>query len=249
MNMLILKTLVRFLLVLRFHFHRLTRTGAFKAPGAKLVSHRGTRTANIIKGGLFKFHVKQFHESSCSVASLVCVVNTLLEKNHMLTSPAVTQEEILEKVRCAHWKERMGPGGYKGRKGLPLDVLGQVTQAALRAYGIPFASVETVRAAPDKGVQKELKAQLTRFETSGSCILIAHFDQGAFVRELNIPHISPVGGFDPATLKVTILDVDPSQPSPYEISFDRFFSGISTHYLYLFRLFGYGRGGYVLIRL
>ena len=74
------------------------------------------------------------------MASVVCVVNVLRER-YGCPGPTVTQQAILEKVRTAHWKERMEPGGYKGRRGLPLAVLAQVVQDSLRAYGIPFKRV------------------------------------------------------------------------------------------------------------
>ncbi|WP_022665584.1 phytochelatin synthase family protein [Desulfospira joergensenii] len=251
MKILILKYLVRSVLILRYHFHKLTRTGTFGSDGAIPMEACCKKTDNPIKEGLFRHHVKQFHESSCSVASVVCVVNTLLERNGSLPDPPLTQQDILERVRTAHWKERMGPNGYRGKRGLPLDILGNITRSALETYRIPYASIETVGAGSEnsKHFEKTLRKRLEEFETLGNSIIIAHFDQGSFLRELNIPHISPVGGFDLQTGRVTLLDVDPSQIEPYEISFARFCKGISTHYYHMFRLFGYGRGGYIHIRL
>ena len=80
-------------------------------------------------------------------------------------------------------------------------------------------------------------------------MLIAHFDQGAFVPELNIPHISPVGGYDDITDRVTVLDVDRYQSGPYSIPFERFYRGISKPYALPFRLLGLSNGGYVYIQL
>lgn len=251
MNIPMIRYMIRSLLILRYHFHRITRTGSFGTDAAAPIELPYRETGNPVKDGLFRHHVKQFHESSCSVASVVNVVNTLLELNHSLPSPPLTQQKILETVRTAHWKERMEPGGYRGRRGLPIHVLGEITRSALQTYTIPVASIETVQAGrenPEK-FQNTLEKRLVEFETQGRCILIAHFDQGSFVRDLNIPHISPVGGFDPHTRKVVLLDVDPSQKKPYAVSFSRFCSGIFTHYHYMFRPFGYGRGGYIYIKL
>ena len=72
---------------------------------------------------------------------------------------------------------------------------------------------------------------------------------GRYVRALNIPHISPVGSFDPKNMTVTVLDVDSSQENPYRVTFDTFYSGLSSDYGHIFRPFGYGSGGYVFIRL
>jgi len=250
--MLLLKYIMRGYLYLRFFFHKITRTGTFGKGGAAIIPRPFKKASNPLKNALFHHHIKQFHESSCSVASMVTVINAILEISPQNHCPA-TQQAILEKVRTAHWKERMEPNGYKGRRGLPLKVLGQVVKAGLEAYGINYHALETVQARGGKkyaqALRKNLLYRLKQFETRGNCLIIAHFDQGSFVRDLNIPHISPVGGFDPDTQQVTMLDVDPFQPNPYQISFDTFYKGISTHYNHVFKPFGYGRGGYVFIHL
>jgi len=250
--MIIYKYTIRTLLILRYYFHWLTRTGCF-GPGqaVRFSPVPDDKKGDSLRSGLFRYHVKQFHESSCSVASVVSVINTLGESTQGQTAP-ITQQQILDRVRAAHWKERMGPEGYKGRRGLPLTVLGEVIRASLKAYDIPHAGVEIIQAQGGQNAKKikdHLIANLNAFQNQDNCLVIAHFDQGSFVQEMNIPHISPVGGFDATTGQVTILDVDPCQPRPYKIPFFRFYRGISTHYGGIFRLFDYGRGGVVVIRL
>ncbi|MCG8636586.1 MAG: phytochelatin synthase family protein [Desulfobacterales bacterium] len=251
--MMIYKYTIRTWLILRYCFHWVSRTGCFgRSQAVHFSPGRNEKTGNTIRAGLFRHHVKQFHESSCSVASVVSAVNALLEKTRGPQAVPLTQRAILEKVRAAHWKERMGPNGYKGRRGLPLTVLGQVVRASLDAYGLSGAGVEVIQARGGRDsipVKNRLRTLLKEFQDKDNCLLIAHFDQGSFVRELNIPHISPVGGFDPETCQVTILDVDPCQPRPYKLPFRTFYKGISTCYGGVFSLFDYGRGGVVLIRL
>lgn len=253
MDMLILKYIIRGYLYLRYFSHKITRSKSFGSRQADKITTPYKETGNVLKNALFRHHVKQFHESSCSVASVVSVVNAILDKTKALDHGPITQREILEKVKAAHWKERMGTNGYNGRRGLPLDVLGQVVKASLDAYNIHYHCLEIVQAQGGREaslpVRASLLSRLKQFETQGNCLIIAHFDQGSFVPELNIPHISPVGGFDPFTQKVTLLDVDPFQPHPYQISFDTFYNGISTQYHHVFKHFGYGRGGYIFIQL
>ena len=243
---------VRTYLILRYYFHRLTGTGCFGAGQAQsFAPPPGLAKGAQLQAGLLRHHVKQYHESSCSVATVVNVVNALREK-FKIPGPLVTQQAILDTVRTAHWKERMGPNGYKGRRGLPIGVLGDVVRDSLLAYDIPFHRVEVIQ-----GVGKKNKTQAKRkilqhikaFQSNNSCLIIAHFDQGCFIQELNIPHISPVGGFDPVTGTVTILDVDPDQVLPYRIPFSTFYKGISSRYAGVFRPFGYDRGGIVVIHL
>nr|NJM04280.1 phytochelatin synthase [Desulfobacula sp.] len=208
-------------------------------------------TGNFIKDGLVRHHVKQFHESSCSVASVVSVINVLLEKQGTAPAPPLTQKDLLETVKTAHWKERMSDEGYKGRRGLPLPVLGEVVQGSLDAYGIQYKALEVVQVSRDPGKSEKLKqtlrTRLEQFETQGDCVIIAHFDQGSVLPELHIPHISPVGGYDPVSGKVTFLDVDPDQLHPYQVSFEAFYGSLSSNYNPVFRHFGYAEGGYVFI--
>jgi hypothetical protein len=243
---------MRSVLYLRYFFHRLSATGAFGRYPARYETIMPDIQGNPVKAGLYRHHVKQFHESSCSVASVACVVNTLLENQGRLPARPVTQQDLLNRVTAAHWKQRMGPNGYRGRRGLPLPVLGQVVTASLHAFDIAHQGVDVVPATrdPEKTTVflRTLRIRLERFERTGNGIIIAHFDQGSLVPDLNIPHISPVGGFNPDTGEVTLLDVDTSQPGPYTVPFHRFFRAISTNYLHLFNLFGDGRGGYVYIR-
>ncbi|MFH1155193.1 MAG: phytochelatin synthase family protein [Pseudomonadota bacterium] len=247
-----IRQMIRSYLYLDYYFHRITGTGAFGSRAAGPVAESCHEIVNPVKQALYRHFVFQYHESSCSVASVVAAINTLLDVSGNLDRPPVTQKEILETVREGHWKERMGENGYKGRRGLPLHTLGQVVRASLDAYGFSHAGVETVQASGDsrqsRQIRSRLMAHLLQFETSGNCLIIAHFDQGSYVPELHIPHISPVGGFDPVSRMVTILDVDPSQANPYRIPFDLFYQGLSSNYHNLFKPFGYGRGGYIFIR-
>jgi len=101
---------------------------------------------------------------------------------------------------------------------------------------------------PEREKKETLRNRLREFESLGNGVIIAHFDQGAFVPELNIPHISPVGGYDDRTDQVTVLDVDRFQSEPYSIPFERFYRGISKPYPCPFRFLELSNGGYVYIR-
>ncbi|MDY0219868.1 MAG: phytochelatin synthase family protein [Desulfobacterium sp.] len=247
------KMMMRTYLYLRYFFHKTTGTGSFGSDRADYILTPYEESENLLKNALFRHHVKQFHESSCSVASVVNGINAILDRRGVKDFVPITQQQILERVRAGHWKERMGEDGHNGRRGLPLMVLAQVVEKSLEVYGINSRLIEAVEAQPrgrrSRFIRKTLESRLKQFEKRGDCLIIAHFDQGSFVRELNIPHISPVGGFDVETGKVTILDVDPSQPHPYQISFDTFYRGISTDYNHAFRPLGFRRGGYIFIDL
>jgi hypothetical protein len=235
-----------------YFFHKITGTGSFGRREAEYLSDPIQAGGNLLKAALLKHHIKQYHEASCSVATVVSVVNAIREKQGDNFIPA-SQMDILEIVRTGNWKERMSEKGDNGKRGLPLPLLGEIVKGSLDAYGIRYERTEIV-SAPDNKLQKEkilkeLKSRLNDFEIRGDCLIIAHFDQGAFLRTLNIPHISPVGGFDITSGKITILDVDPEQKRPYKISFDTFCKGIFSNYHNLLRPFGFKSGGYIFIKL
>jgi len=235
-----------------YFFHKITGTGAFGRREAEYIHGPVNTGGNPLKAALLKHHVKQYHEASCSVATVVSVVNAMRENQGGNFIP-VSQTDILERVKTGKWKERMSEKGDNGKRGLPLPLLGEIVKGSLDAYGIGYKAVETVEA-PKKSDQsekviKELKKRLSDFETKGDCLIIAHFDQGAFLRTLNIPHISPVGGFDTTNGDVTILDVDPQQEKPYKITFDTFCKGLFSNYHHVLKPFGYKSGGYVFVKL
>jgi len=230
----------------------MTETGPFGPGGATYLQGSVRHDDQPLKAALFRHHVKQYHEASCSVASVVTVINAIRDVQGDRSRP-ITQMDILQKVRTGYWKERMSSEGHNGRRGLPLPLLGEIVKSRLDIYGVGYKTIETVPGAQDAGLaerkKKELRDRLTDFETKGDCLIIAHFGQGAFVKTLNIPHISPVGGFETTKREVAILDVDPDQDKPYRVPFDTFCKGLFSSYNPVLRLFGYRTGGYVFIKL
>ncbi len=244
-------SIIRTYLYLPYFLHKVTRTGPF-AGDAEMLRETAPADGSRLKRALWKHYVRQYHEASCSVASVATVVNALEEVIHG-TAGEITQMDLLDNVKTGNWKKRMSPEGDGGKRGLPLGLFGDVVRGSLEAFQIPFASIEIVdpRGGPLSVQEKKetLRNRLHEFETLGNGLVIAHFDQGAFIPELGIPHISPVGGYDDHTGRVTVLDVDQFQSMPYRIPFERFYRGISKPYLFPFRLRGLANGGYIYIRL
>lgn len=248
----LLRKLVRPYLYARYGFHRLTASGAFRKGHVRYVDQTVSPWWNPLKQAIWKHYVKQFHASSCSVASVVSCVNAI----RALTSNGVrpiTQIEILERITTGHWKERMSPRGYHGQRGLPLPLLGQVVKDSLAAYNLTVKGVDIVPTpktrSPQSPLRARLRERLVEFDRHGRGLIIAHFDQGCLVPALNIPHISPVGAYDRATDRVTMLDVDIDEQKPYQVDFETFFNGLSSDYHHVFQPLGYGSGGYVYIAL
>lgn len=183
---------------------------------------------------------------------MITVVNAVKSLTDANFTP-ISQMDILDTVTTGNWKLRMSEKGDNGRRGLPLPLLKEIAQSSLDAYEIRYSRVEMIQATRNprqmEATIRTVTDRLNRYETDGGCVVIAHFDQGAFVRTLNIPHISPVGAYDSEYRLVTILDVDPDQQYPYTIPFHAFYQGISSNYYFLFSAFGYKTGGCICIHL
>jgi hypothetical protein len=249
----LLRSLIHAYLYLPYCIQKLRGAGPFGMEGATYINAPISPGDNELKKALFRYYIRQYHEASCSVASVVTVVNTLRSRKEK-RPPPISQMDILDRVRVGKWKERMGKKGVNGRRGVPLALLGEIVKGSLLAYGLEHESVETVQACPNPGKTEKIKSRLlqhlTDFDTKGNCLIVAHFNQGVYIPTLGIPHISPVGNFDPRTGKVTILDVDASGlGGPYEIAFGTFYKGMASTYNPLFRHLGYKNGGYVLVKL
>lgn len=248
----LMRNLMRLYFYTRYGFHRVTRTGAFKNGRVRYLHMNVQPQWHPLKRALWKAHVKQFHESSCSVATVVSCINAVRALTNRNATP-VSQASILDRVTTGHWKERLSDGGYHGRRGLPLPLLGKIIGDSFEAYGIRFEDVDIVQT-PLNGsrrslVKTTLKKRLHNFDRLGNSLIVAHFDQGSLVPALNIPHISPVGAYDTVTDRVTVLDVDPDQKVPYEVDFETFYQGLASDYHRVLLAYGYGSGGYVRIRL
>jgi len=246
----LLRTILFAWLRLHYLFDRAAGRGAFAYPEVQPVATPPGTSDNPLKNALWQHYVRQFNAASCSVASVATAVNALLETTGRLARP-VAQLELLERVPTANWKQRMSEGGDHGKRGLPLPLLAKIVRSSLDAYRIEYHCLETLQAVKDpqraNSARQALMRHLTEFETSGDRLLIAHFDQGVALRSLHIPHISPVGAFEPQTAVVTVLDVDPEAPGPYRIPFDIFYRALSSDYNPLFRKFGYGSGGCLIV--
>lgn len=202
---------------------------------------------------LLDHFVHQFNEAACSVATVATVVNAALEMNHGNHLRPITQKEILNTVRVVDWKERIMPSGQGTKRGLPLKELGIAVQHTLYTYKIFFEKFSVTHLDQkdlDLSVEREnLLNRLTAFQHEDNLYMIAHFNQGIFLKGLHLPHISPVGAFNINTKEVLVLDVDKDGPGPYWIPFDVFFKGLSSNFNGKLKDYGYSEGGYICFQI
>lgn len=179
---------------------------------------------------LAPYYVSQFNEAACSVASLTSVVNAI-RKSKPLTSDdkLISQEAILDKVTALDWKKRIvEKDGVGGARGTTLEQLGQIADAALKAYGIK-GSVQILHVEDTKPKTiAAIKSVLAKNEKSRTNFIIANFIQSAFTDDSEAGHISPVGAYDAASDRVLVMDVDREWYEPYWVSTAQFVKGLAT---------------------
>lgn len=190
---------------------------------------------------LLTHYVQQFNNAACSVASIATILNASM--GNSLSQGQISQPDILNIVHVLNWKKRV-----MQRRGLQLKELAVVVESALEAYKIKFDNLEIKYLGDNFDVdteKKNLLNNLINLQSNENQYMIAHFNQGLFLRSLHLPHISPVGAYNTFTNEILVLDVDKDGPGPYWIPFDLFFNGISDNYDGRMSIFGYSGGGYI----
>lgn len=197
-------------------------------------------------------YVRQFNEASCSVASSATVLNAARQFLFGNSCKPIGQDEILEGIRVIHWRERISKEGFQGKRGLPIEKLGIAVEACFRQFAVPFSRLEVFPLSPKKQENKQtrhmLLSKMTAVASGSPVFLIAHFNQGALVRGIHLPHISPVGTFDTKEERALVLDVDPEQ-QPYWVSLSALYKAMCSDFGGALRQYGYDGGGYVWIQL
>lgn len=138
------------------------------------------------------------------------------------------QKDLLEKVNVEHWKALLSPEGHEGHHGTTLEGLGRITEAALKAYGFPSASVHVVHAETSPASKKALIAALKENEKSARNFIIANFNQQSFTDDADAGHIAPLAAFDSGKNRVLVLDPDRDYYEPYWVSVDTLLAGMAT---------------------
>jgi hypothetical protein len=179
---------------------------------------------------LMPYSVPQFNGAACSVASVSAVLNAA-RVGVKLTSDdkLVLQEELLKKVRVGDWEKRIRGGTLSAPRGVTLEILRDVTEGALKAYGIAYERVELLRfEGEEKAELKRLEALLEENERGASDFVIANFLQSAATDDSDTGHISPLGAYDPKRKRTLILETDREWYEPYWISSESLLKGLRT---------------------
>jgi hypothetical protein len=175
---------------------------------------------------LISFYIPQFNEYSCSAATLAMVLNAARAGvPKTAKDKVISEKELLDKFNIEHWKERLNEGGFKGKYGSSLDLLGRIAETAFKEYGFPKTRVKVLHV--NSSTNEGIKAEVLKILKSKAFLLI-NFDQREFTDDAQVGHFAPVGAFDEKNNKVLILDPDREYYEPYWISVAAFLKGMAT---------------------
>lgn len=178
---------------------------------------------------LSPYYIVQRNGTSCSLATATMILNAVREvkTQSYLANPA-TQNEVLEMVNDPLWDNATIDAG----PGVTLEQFARFLKEMFQAYQIDGVSVEAVYV-KDKSpeMRKILHQDLMDLanEDKVTTFLALDFDDRTFIgANIDMGHISPVGGYDPKTGLVLILDVDREWTGPYWISEETVLQGLNT---------------------
>jgi hypothetical protein len=136
----------------------------------------------------------------------------------------ITQDVLLRKTGEGEWTRNAANPGSS----MTLDQLSHVIEQACKAFGFTHAQATAYHAHKTDEFRKTLHDALTENKKSHDDFILADFNESAYVGEVDIDHVAPVGAYDVATNRVLIMDPDRQWYEPYWVSEATFLEGIST---------------------
>ena len=165
---------------------------------------------------------------SASAASAATVLNALRRGvNYSSADELVTETALLAKLPAKDWADKLS--GEKPA-GVTLAELGELTRAALAAYGLADRKVEVVPATKEPAFRAKVRALLEENERTDADFLIARYQQSSFTGDPEgaVGTYSAVGAFDAKRGRVLVLETDRKYYEPYWVALDVFVEGLAA---------------------
>ncbi|KAA0596415.1 hypothetical protein FZ942_09835 [Azospirillum lipoferum] len=177
-----------------------------------------TRSADFVRTtpapdywALSPYYVPQTTGASCSVASVVMMLNALRGLPGLASERLVTAKQLLDRLDDDHWREATDDDG----EGISFGELIAYVRRSLSAYGID-AEVEVWRPRDTSpATLAELRRILSDNERNADDIILLAFDQGTLTGDVGLGHIAPLGAYDAANRRALVMDPDRTWYVPY----------------------------------
>jgi hypothetical protein len=162
---------------------------------------------------LSAFHIGQFTDSCCSLATAVMLVNAARGSRHLRAGEKlVTQEDLLAAIGDPGWTHACtDPQG----NGASLREMAPILERAYGLFGVAGAGVEMVQLTDATAAADGFREALGAMERAPTTQLALNFDGAPVYGQADYGHFSPAAAYDAARDRLLVLDVDRGWHEPY----------------------------------
>jgi hypothetical protein len=175
---------------------------------------------------LSAFHIGQFTDTCCSLATAVMLVNAARGSGHLHAGDKlVTQQDLLAAVNDEGWTFHCtDPQG----NGASLQEMAPIMKRAYAHYGMPGARVEMVQVTDATAASPAFRQALAAMESSAAVQIALNFDAAPVYGQADYGHFSPAASYDAARDRLLVLDVDRGWHEPYWVPVDIMLTALAS---------------------
>jgi hypothetical protein len=175
---------------------------------------------------LAPYHIGQFTDTCCSLATAVMLVNAARGSGHLkVGDKLVTQPDLLTAVGDPDWT--FGCTDPQGH-GASLREMAPLMERAYALSGVAGARVEMVQTTDPAAAAEGFRAALAAIERSAAIQIALNFDAAPVYGMADYGHFSPAAAYDAARDRLLVLDVDRGWYEPYWVPVEVMLNAMAT---------------------
>jgi hypothetical protein len=157
---------------------------------------------------LAPYYIAQYNDVSCSLAAAVMVLNAARSNRPFFTTDAlITQAAVLDHPEFAAWRAAVDEEGT----GVTLRELHGYMDQALHLYNVTGHVTAIEANGLSEITRTRIHEALLDTAQSANTLIIANFQQAAFLDSVYVGHFAPIGAYDPKNHRILIMDPDRSR--------------------------------------
>jgi len=175
---------------------------------------------------LAPYHIGQFTDTCCSLATAVMLVNAARGSAHLKSGDKlVTQPDLLAAVGDPDWI--FGCTDPQGH-GASLREMAPILERAYAVSGVTGAAVEMVQTTDPRAAADGFRTALAAIERSAATQIALNFDGAPVYGVADYGHFSPAAAYDQARDRLLVLDVDRGWYEPYWVPVEVMLEAMAT---------------------
>lgn len=175
---------------------------------------------------LSAFHIGQFTDSCCSLATAVMLLNAARGPRQLQAGEKlVTQQDLLSAIGDPDWT--FGCTDPEGH-GASLREMAPILERAYALYGVAGARVEMVQVTDARAAAPGFRAALAAMERAPATQIALNFDGAPVYGQADYGHFSPAAAYDASRDLVLVLDVDRGWYEPYWVPAEVMLAAMAT---------------------